>query len=378
VLEIPDLGILADDLTGACDAAAAFAPRVGPVGVCLVPPHRGGEAGTAALTVLNTQSRLLPPWRSRLRVARAARRFAGRAVIFKKIDSVLRGPVGAELEAIARVFPRHPILVLPAVPEMGKTTRGGRLYERGRPAQETDYGGDPLSPLRTNDIREIIRSTGRAEYAIADVETQEDIFLAVGRALENRQALLVGSVGLADELARRVRPVAREAPERREPGRTLVLNGSLYPSARDQMLFAASAYGEEVLYLKADVDSTDLLERCRGKTVAFLQLDAGEPAAPREARRSYSALFSRAKLIIRSYDPDALGIVGGETAYRILRLLGATRLEVEGREQPGLPFGRICDGALGDRAFATKGGSVGSPDACARMVACLGRRGKDA
>ena len=54
-----DLGFVADDLTGACDVAACFAPTAGPVGVCLSldSPFVGGPA----LQVVNTQSRLEDP-----------------------------------------------------------------------------------------------------------------------------------------------------------------------------------------------------------------------------------------------------------------------------------------------------------------------------
>jgi uncharacterized protein YgbK (DUF1537 family) len=67
MLTVSDLGILADDLTGACDAAAAFASRVGPVSVILDPPPGGSAAAGPGLVVLNTQSRLLSPAASRRR-----------------------------------------------------------------------------------------------------------------------------------------------------------------------------------------------------------------------------------------------------------------------------------------------------------------------
>jgi uncharacterized protein YgbK (DUF1537 family) len=118
MLSTTDLGILADDLTGACDAAAAFAPFVGPVEV-VIEPLAALTAPTSAVAVLNTQSRLLSPPRSRRRVERIARLLAGRAVIYKKTDSVLRGPAGAELESMTRVFPRHAVVVIPSVPAMG-------------------------------------------------------------------------------------------------------------------------------------------------------------------------------------------------------------------------------------------------------------------
>lgn len=378
MFQVSDLGILADDLTGACDAAAAFAPHVGPVRVILDPLRRGTAARETTLAVLNTQSRLLSPWRSRRRVMKVARPLVGRLVIYKKTDSVLRGPAGAELQAMARLFPRHSLFVIPSIPEMGKTTRDGRLLERGIPAHQTDYGRDPVSPLLTNDIRQIIRASGCVDFEAPDTETSEDISRAVERALAMGKAILAGSVGLADELARRVQPLPWVASTGSTPRRTLILSGSRYPTARAQLGFAASSLGEEILEVSKGGDEHDALPRCRGKSVVFLQVDTGELRTRREARQRLSSLFRQVRRIIRSYVPDAVGIVGGETAYRILRLLRTTQLEVEGREQPGLPYGVIRDGELRGCAFATKGGSVGTPDACVQMVNCMARRGKDA
>ena len=382
-----DLGILADDLTGACDAAASFALRVGPVRVFL-DPRRGRAPRETVLAVLNTQSRLLSPRRSRLRVRRVARSLRGRPVIYKKTDSVLRGPAGAELQALAGLFAGYSVFVIPAIPEMGKTTRDGLLFEHGIPAHQTEYRKDPLSPLLTNDIRRIIGATGQVDFETADAETMEDIARAVDQALARRGVILAGSLGLADELACRLQPAdgpaghpppaAREGSAASAPGRTLILSGSSYPVAHAQLGFAAAAFGEEVLRVSTDRDVSEVLPRCQGKQFVFLQIDTGEMHKRGETRWRLSALFRQVGRIIHSYGPDAVGVVGGETAYRILRLLRTTRLEVEGRGQPGLPYGVIEDGELQGCAFSTKGGSVGTPDACVRMVTCMTHRGKDA
>jgi uncharacterized protein YgbK (DUF1537 family) len=378
MLLVSDLGILADDLTGACDAAAAFTPRVGPVGVVLDPIRAVPAAAGTDLVVLNTQSRLLSPRASRRRVAKVARSLRGRPVIYKKTDSVLRGPAGAELQAVARLFPRHPLFVIPAIPELGKTTRDGRLFEHGIPAHQTEYGTDPISPLATNEIRQIIGASGRVDFEAPDAETSEDIARVVERALAGGTAILAGSVGLADELARCVQPRAWTIATGSVPRRVLILSGSRYRTACAQLRLAASAFDEEVLDVGLEEDERDTLQRCRGKSVVFLQLDTGEPRKRPETRRRLFSAFRRTGRIIRGYDPDAVGIVGGETAYLILRLLRTTHLRVEGREQPGVPYGIIGDGDLRGCAFATKGGSVGTPDACVRMVACMARRGRDA
>src|SRR6266540_3045354 len=86
--------IIADDLSGACDAGALFAGR-GPVGV-FVPPDLPDARRPAAA---DTESRALPPPDAAARVRGAAADLEGRlrgGRVFKKIDSTVRGNVAAE------------------------------------------------------------------------------------------------------------------------------------------------------------------------------------------------------------------------------------------------------------------------------------------
>src|SRR5581483_5227412 len=95
------LGIQADDLTGACDAGAPFAAR-GLSTLVVVPGPTGARADPVpepAVRVVDTESRGLPAdrARARARTAAAALASAGPAVLYKKMHSTARGPVGAEL-----------------------------------------------------------------------------------------------------------------------------------------------------------------------------------------------------------------------------------------------------------------------------------------
>src|SRR5947208_15993698 len=90
------LTIVADDLTGACDTGALFAAR-GPVPVTVWPD----AALRAPVSVVDTETRALDPADAARRVSAVARSVA-RTRIFKKIDSSLRGPIGAARDARLR------------------------------------------------------------------------------------------------------------------------------------------------------------------------------------------------------------------------------------------------------------------------------------
>src|SRR5438445_665473 len=86
--------IVADDLTGACDAGTLFAGKAPvPVTVWPDPPV------AAEVAVVDTESRRLDRAAATDRVSDAAAQRAGATSWFKKIDSTLRGHVGAEIVA---------------------------------------------------------------------------------------------------------------------------------------------------------------------------------------------------------------------------------------------------------------------------------------
>src|SRR6266702_656293 len=87
--------IVADDLTGACDAGTLFAGKAPvPVTVWPDPPV------AAEVAVVDTESRRLDRAAATDRVSDAAAQRAGATSWFKKIDSTLRGHVGAEIVAL--------------------------------------------------------------------------------------------------------------------------------------------------------------------------------------------------------------------------------------------------------------------------------------
>jgi uncharacterized protein YgbK (DUF1537 family) len=93
------VSIIADDLTGACDTGCLFAGQ-GPVGVVADPAL---PASDRAVIAVDTESRPLGPDEAARAVRTAAARLGdrlARGLTFKKIDSTMRGAVGAELGAL--------------------------------------------------------------------------------------------------------------------------------------------------------------------------------------------------------------------------------------------------------------------------------------
>ncbi|HYD82654.1 MAG TPA: four-carbon acid sugar kinase family protein, partial [Opitutus sp.] len=135
------------------DAAAAF--HSGGANVkALLEPMSLTRFRDDAVVAVTTETRNAAPVLAAAAVENALTiaRACGRELWFKKIDSTLRGPVAAELSALAAAMPRTRILFAPANPAAGRTVQQGILRVHGVPVAETEFGRDPANPVRTSSL----------------------------------------------------------------------------------------------------------------------------------------------------------------------------------------------------------------------------------
>lgn len=333
---------LADDLSGALDAAAGFHHAGHPVTIVWTADGwRQVRDGVAGVT---TETRNAAPAIAAAVVAEtiALGRELGARLVYKKIDSTLRGPVAAELGALARQMPNARILFAPANPRAGRTIRGGELLVHGVPVAETEFGRDPISPVKESLIGRVLGDAMSARVVIPEVCVEADLDAAVAQMGDFGQPwVAVGSGALA-------RPVAARAGTGRTStttraalprGPTLMICGSAHPRNREQ----AAA-----------------LEREHG--VPRIELSPAAPAAAIAAARSALAVQGAAALLVeetrgdstkivrdiarttaelvRSSGAQRLFITGGETAFAFCRVLGISSLQFVGEVEPGLSLSR--------------------------------------
>ena len=141
------LYMLADDLAGAHDAAIPFAKRDFAVAV-LSDPERLDRFDSADLIVLNTNTRSCGEAEAADRVGAACEAIRDRSgsLIYKKIDSTLRGHVGFEIDLVCNRMGFDLAVCAPAFPEMGRTTVGGYQLLHGVPVRGPDMAGPDIPP----------------------------------------------------------------------------------------------------------------------------------------------------------------------------------------------------------------------------------------
>ena len=144
------IGVIADDLTGAAELGAV-GRRLG-LKAEILSNHQPGT--NADLACMDTDSRSCSAVEAAKRAAAAAKMLqaAGARWIYKKVDSVLRGNVTAEVEAVMGELGYHRALVLPANPSLGRIIRDGEYFVKGKPIHRTEFAHDPEYPRRSAQV----------------------------------------------------------------------------------------------------------------------------------------------------------------------------------------------------------------------------------
>ena len=332
---------LADDLSGALDAAAAFHLARRRVTVALSTALAGEP--DADVVGLTTETRNVTPSAAAAIVERtlAEARRQGARLLYKKIDSTLRGPVAAEVAALARAMPEVRILFAPANPAAGRTVRGGILLVRGVPVGETEFARDPSSPVTTSDLRTLLGNMAPGRIVIPDAETEADLTAAV-EAMDatGEPWVAVGSGALARPVARRV---AGSTPlsaigfgsEFHEPTRSVLLVcGSAHPLNRTQAARLARDHNVTLHVMSGDgtAINASMEKALRAQKTAILMM---------EERRGDSALLVQALTkaaadLIGVTGCSRLFVTGGETAFALCSRLGIDGLQFQAEIEPGL------------------------------------------
>jgi uncharacterized protein YgbK (DUF1537 family) len=162
----PPIVVLADDLTGAAEMCALGRTHGLTAVIALSTESLPADAG---LLVFDTDSRLNPPDEAARKVRHIIEHLPAdwKTRVFKKVDSVLRGPVIAEIEAAAAALGRDSVVLAPANPSLGRSIRDGLYTIDGVPIDRTAFARDPHHPAHTSHVAALLGPTHRLPLVIA-------------------------------------------------------------------------------------------------------------------------------------------------------------------------------------------------------------------
>jgi uncharacterized protein YgbK (DUF1537 family) len=297
-------------------------------------------------------------------------RTRGISRIYLKIDSTLRGPISAQINATLTAWPDRSVIFAPAYPKMGRTVRGGVLYVNGSPLAETAFASDPLDPARTSRLADKLAacesvvpianalelrsalSTRTTGVFLCDAETEDDLAQLASVVIENRsRCICAGSSGLLAHL------IGLENSGYARSG--LIVNGSRHVTSARQVARSGLSVFEPGASI---VDVHSAIQRD-----GWAVLSTGANTEDRDFVLEITAA------VIKDPAVESLTIFGGDTAARVLARLGVQAIFPIRELLPGIPISRIVvDGR--SLKLVTKAGGFGDLDVVRQLRSALSGR----
>lgn len=398
------IGVLADDLTGAFDTGVQYRNWGLSVEV-MIGNFKDASGLTCDVVVVDTESRLLDKEEAYWRVYHSTEGLIRLGVerVYKKVDSTLRGNIGAELDAAMDASKAGFAFFAPAYPTYGRTTIAGKQLVDNSPVEKTEYV-DEIG-AKTSDIATIIGTQSKrqvglvgqevvessvdsikarvqalkkegAEVAVFDVLTEKHL-IDIARSIGDTK-LLAGSAGFASEV-----PLGLGL---RNPKPVLSICGSTRRLSRVQVsnLHDRLGFREVGIRINSLIDGEEAVKaevrHCVGEAVEALRagVDVSLTSSPKEGSAEEFIVYAQkhgineveAKLFIEEAmgkitsailgETEVLGLLltGGATGLMVCQKLGADRASIVEEIEPGIPLLMLNTGL----PTVTKAGGFGVED----------------
>lgn len=152
------IAIVADDITGANDSGVQLA-RHGLKTAVLFDIDEENVKNYEAV-VYDTDSRSINKVEAYNKVKQVvlSLKNAGFTNIFKKLDSTMRGNIGAEIDAVYDVLIPDFVMIAPGYPKNNRTILNSVHYLNGVPLGESEIAKDPKTPVTVSSLTELLEN----------------------------------------------------------------------------------------------------------------------------------------------------------------------------------------------------------------------------
>lgn len=155
-----EIGIIADDLTGANDTALQFHLKGCNTEILLDYKNSPNKCFNVGAWAISTESRNIDAASAAKATSEACEFLKNEYCVelfYKKIDSTLRGNIAAEILAAIDATGKDAAVIAPAFIQEGRITIGGYQLVKGVPIERTEAARDPHAPIYESSIPNIIR-----------------------------------------------------------------------------------------------------------------------------------------------------------------------------------------------------------------------------
>jgi len=418
--------VIADDFTGAVDAAAAI--RDAGLGVQLVfgdATTPAEERADAIVVALKSRSASVDEAVSASRTAYRTLSEAGASRVFFKycstFDSTAHGNIGPVIDVLLEEAGEQVTVVCPAAPGVGRTMYQGHLFVHQHLLNESGMEHHPINPMLDSSILRLTTAQTARRVVLVPLTTVRDGVARVEETLDELAAsgggvavvdavddgdlgviaaacralrIVTGAAGLVGAVARLAADAGARLPAASVPadGAEAVISGSCSATSREQVEVACAEWPSLEVDPLAVAEGWDVrreVEAWAGSRLAdgpVLIYSTGTPEAVRAAQRMLGS--ERCRLLVERALADAasglvdagvrrLVVAGGETAGSVIQKLDLRRFNVGPRIDEGVAW-CVPIGAVGP-AVALKSGNFGGTRffADAFEVARRARAGSD-
>ncbi|MEO8050658.1 MAG: four-carbon acid sugar kinase family protein [Acidobacteriota bacterium] len=382
--------MIADDLSGAADCAVTCTVQGLRTVVQLSESQPADDS--AQVLAIDAATRSMSSDRAAATVGRIVAGYekSPGCVLFKKLDSLLRGHVGPELAAMRRARTPSVVVMAPALPGQGRTTidgcqclNGQRLPNAHAPrlleaAGLTSTGID-LALVRCglpNLAAKMAELARGHDVLVCDAESEADLraiaaaIAALPQAGWDGSIIWAGSAGLARHIPEAMGIAGASGPVEDSSfrGPILMVVGSRAPLAHEQASEAMRSGMTTVLLTPETLRDGrgSLGQALDSRNDVLVVIDSSDEMAEEDP-----CLCAALASCIRPHiaKVGALIATGGETARALLAMSDITGLRLLREIEPGVPLAV----SVGARRIPviTKSGSFGNRDTLAHCVRTL-------
>lgn len=394
------IGVIADDFTGASDAASFLAKSGARVIMCNEIPGKMTADFDALVVALKSRSAAKEEALAQSGQALQFLREQGCEQFYFKycstFDSTPQGNIGVVMDALMETLDVPYSLLCPSLPVNGRTVLNGILYVNGQPLSESPMKDHPLNPMWDSEIANLMRPQSHFPcevmsreqmktewieqlkqkhakerfYLIPDYETDADGEQIA--SLFGDLPLLSGGSGLLEYLYRGERHAHEDAET--AVHRAILLCASCSQASKNQVhAYQESGYPSVAVdagaLLDGTLDADSLFTWVKQQPMPVLiYSDAidkdmqtlrthSDFAACSAAMERFMAEMSR---LAYAEGYERIVVAGGETSGAVIRALGFESFFIERSVDPGVPILRPLDSP--NHTLILKSGNFGSRD----------------
>lgn len=427
--------IIADDLTGAADTGVQFAVKNYSSSLIIYQRNnkdKGLDNLQADVLIIDTETRDADRKTTEKIINNLmdSIKFSKDDIIYKKIDSTLRGNIGLEIDLIMEKLNINLCLFSPSFPKSERITENGRLIVENIPLGFTDYYEGDMSPETASFVPNILRNQSKSSIELIKIDDfknsnynldslifnyddKKKYIIVLDAVTENDlkeivlnsqnikgKCLFAGSAGLANNINLIYdNKINRKNVTLKKAKKFLIVAASRRNITDLQIEDVKNNFN--VFELKININkilqnSSSLLKKDTSNIKKAMEIFdeliiRPDPIFNTQDKidkllEDYSMNFRELQIeikkyigkliknIFKDYSSIDLFITGGDTAAGICKKLGVKKLNIIDELLTGIPLSLAETTNYGDFNIVTKAGGFGTEDSITKIVMKLKER----